>query len=296
MPATPDDSYVWFVETGSNQVGKISPFGVITQTSLPAGAQPNFIASISSNGDTLCCITHYYLVTEPGINQLASIAGPTYGVPTANAGLRGIAAAGYTAVFTEYNLNQIGELSSYTSGTAEYTLPTPNSGPTAIAAGYSGNFWIVESNTNRIALFNSGAFTISEYDIPTANAGVSAITSSGSPGPDAYFAEQTANKIGAVTSTGVITEFPIPTANTGINALVVGPSGNVWFTEPNVNRIGMMTPTGTFKEYQVPTANAGLAGISLGDRGTTTVYGSCCVDNRIWFTERNANKIGVLSP
>lgn len=304
MPADPDDSYVWFIENGTNKIAKISPFGKIFEYSLPtAGANAQSITMMDYGGPTLCCLAHDYWYVEPGVNKIG-VADPLYppsdyAVPTANAGLRAIAASYQLAVFTEYNSNQIGEAQYVPPQITEYTLPTPNSGPSAIAYDYSlGGYYIVESLANKIAYFNPSAFTISEYAIPTASAGVSAIASFPVTSKSiAYFAEKTANKIGSVTSSGSFNEYAIPTPNTGVNAIYVDYSGNVWFTEPNVNRIGKMTPSGTFSEYKVPTANAGLAGISQGNEGTESRDGElCCSDSRIWFTEQNANKIGVLSP
>ena len=39
------------------------------------------------------------------------------------------------------------------------------------------------------------------------------------------------NKIGQITTAGVITEFPIPTASSGPYGIAAGPDGNLWFTE-----------------------------------------------------------------
>jgi len=62
-------------------------------------------------------------------------------------------------------------------------------------------------------------------------------------GPDGalWFAENTANKIGRITTGGVITEFLVPTAASAPFDITSGPDGSLWFTERAGNRIGRIT-------------------------------------------------------
>src|SRR5262249_2449669 len=46
------------------------------------------------------------------------------------------------------------------------------------------------------------------------------------------------NRIGRITTSGVITEFPIPTANSAPVGINPGPDGNMWFTEIQGNKVG----------------------------------------------------------
>jgi streptogramin lyase len=85
--------------------------------------------------------------------------------------------------------------------------------------------------------------TITEFPISTpVPMGITA-------GPDGnlWFAEFQGNKIGRITTAGLVTgEFPLPTnygssfgcAPEGITA---GPDGNLWFTERAGNKIGRIT-------------------------------------------------------
>jgi virginiamycin B lyase len=52
-------------------------------------------------------------------------------------------------------------------------------------------------------------------------------------GPDGnlWFTEYGGNKIGRITTAGVITEFPIPTDDSEPWGITSGPDGNLWFTE-----------------------------------------------------------------
>jgi hypothetical protein len=117
----------------------------------------------------------------------------------------------------------------------------------------------IDSTTGRIswAVPNPPPASITEFAHVNAFAGITA-------GPDGniWFVEGNANKIGRMTTAGVITgEFSIPTPNSGPAGITAGPDGNIWFTEFNVNKIGRMTTAGVVTgEFSVPLP--------------TTVYGS----------------------
>jgi hypothetical protein len=53
-----------------------------------------------------------------------------------------------------------------------------------------------------------------------------------------------ANKIGRITTTGVLTEFPVPTSNSAPTGIALGSDGNLWFTEVGANKIGRITTAG----------------------------------------------------
>ncbi len=82
------------------------------------------------------------------------------------------------------------------------------------------------------------AVTINEYAVPTASSYLAGITA----GPDGnlWFTEEgpTANKIGKITTAGVVTEYTIPTAGSQPLTIVAGPDGNLWFTEYAAGKIG----------------------------------------------------------
>ena len=125
----------------------------------------------------------------------------------------------------------------------------------------------------------AGSFV--DFPIPSANTFPRGIAA----GPDGslWFTEYNANKIGRITTGGVITEFPIPTASTQPSGIAAGPDGNLWFTEYNANKIGRITTAGDVTEFPVPTANSHPYGIAAGPDGS------------LWFTEYNANKIGRIT-
>ena len=103
-------------------------------------------------------------------------------------------------------------------------------------------------------------------------------------GPDGnlWFTENSANKIGRITTAGVITEFPIPTAGSGPS--VSRPARTATSGSPRpANQIGRITTAGVITEFPIPTAGSSPAGIAAGP------------DGNLWFTESNANKIGRIT-
>ena len=107
------------------------------------------------------------------------------------------------------------------------------------------------------------AQTFNEFPVPTANSQPAGITA----GPDGalWFTESLANKIGRITTAGVVTnEFPIPTPN-GTNGfpqiITAVPDGALWFTECvaafgsnqcTSSTIGRITTAGTITQFSIP--------------------------------------------
>jgi streptogramin lyase len=63
-------------------------------------------------------------------------------------------------------------------------------------------------------------------------------------GPDGnlWFTEITGDRIGIITTSGVITEIPIPTRTSLPEGITLGPDGRLWFTESVGNKIGAASP------------------------------------------------------
>src|SRR5687768_2601598 len=92
------------------------------------------------------------------------------------------------------------------------------------------------------------------------------------------------NKIGRITTEGVVTDYPLVTANSRANSITVGPDGNLWFTDRSRQRIGRMTTAGTLTEFPLPIFPfLGLQQITAGP------------DGALWFTEDGIDQIGRLS-
>ena len=55
-----------------------------------------------------------------------------------------------------------------------------------------------------------------------------------------WFTEQSANKIGRISTAGSVVEFALPTASSGPSGTAVGPDGALWVTEYNANKIAVL--------------------------------------------------------
>ena len=72
-------------------------------------------------------------------------------------------------------------------------------------------------------------------------------------GPDGalWFTELATNKIGRITTTGVITEFPVPRgSSSNLLGITAGPDGALWFAEQNSVPCAIGRIAGYFR-YQI---------------------------------------------
>ncbi len=118
--------------------------------------------------------------------------------------------------------------------------------------------------------------SFSTYPTPTAGSEPFDIVS----GPDGalWFTEPMGNKIGRITTSGVITEFSIPTAGGEPTGITAGPDGALWFVELTGHKIGRITITGGITEYPVPA----YTGSSFSGEPVSITAGP---DGALWFTE-----------
>ncbi len=103
-------------------------------------------------------------------------------------------------------------------------------------------------------------------------------------GPDGalYFGERNANKIGRITTAGVIThEYAIPTENANPLGLVAGPDGALYFTQHADGTVQRMTLDGVFtKRYRIPSGYPD--GLGVGP------------DGDLWFTQGSDSQVGRI--
>jgi virginiamycin B lyase len=161
-------------------------------------------------------------------------------------------------------------------------------GPSGISAGPDGNMWftLFEGNSigrisrDQIRGSNSTRYDITLFNLPTTcgrptrgpsyGCGPQSIVA-GSDGA-LWFTEEIGNKIGRMTTSGVVTEYSLPHPQSHPGDITAGPDGALWFTEPFGDRIGRITTAGSITEYQL--ANGSFPfGIAKGP------------DNALWFTE-----------
>jgi virginiamycin B lyase len=90
------------------------------------------------------------------------------------------------------------------------------------------------------------------------------------------------NRIGRITTAGVITEFALPTAVSNPWGIAAGPDGALWFTQ-GADVIGRITTAGVITEFALPTADSSPTGIAVGP------------DGALWFTQTYGQRIGRIT-
>jgi len=175
----------------------------------------------------------------------------------------------------------------------EFAIPTPNSGPRALAAGPDGNLWFSEFNTSRIGRITPKG-EVTEFDLPRPDSGPGDITT-GADGA-LWFIELNGtidgrivngNRVGRITVAGQITEFAIPSAAGSPTNVAVGPDRNVWYTKGAA--LGRVSPVGDITEFPL-SPNARGVGLTAGSDRQPPER----ITNRLWYADGNGNKIGYL--
>ena len=119
----------------------------------------------------------------------------------------------------------------------EFAIPTPNSGPRALAAGPDGNIWFSEFHASKIGRITP-AGVVTEFALPRPDSGPGDITA-GADG-NMWFVELSGtmdgrvvdgNRVGPHHDGGEITEFQIPSPTGSPINIAVGPDRNVWYTK-----------------------------------------------------------------
>ena len=162
----------------------------------------------------------------------------------------------------------------------------------------------------------------SEYPLRTPLADPFGITA----GPDGalWFVEESASRVGRITTGGSITEYPTKTAHAGPITIATGADGALWFAEVYASKIGRITTKGVLTEYTPKTAhadplvivegpdkrmwfseNGGSAIAAITTAGTISEYPitsgaepagvAVGPDNALWFLEANGSKIGRMT-
>jgi streptogramin lyase len=264
----------------------LTPIPVKNVNAHPLVFQPGqrthwkFFPVQTSYGDYLGQITGGFTdsiwYTAKGSNAIGRMAmdGSTvaYTVPTPNSLPLGITKGPDGQIwFTETQANQIGSLSM--SGIfTEFALPTHDSQPLWITTGPDGNLWFTEQEGQHIGRMTTSGI-VTEFGSDT---GYRHIVS----GPDGnlWFTDMP-DKIGKISTSGVITLYTLPTAQFP-DGLTVGGDGNIWFVNELAPLLGKINTAGTVSEYP------GCSGIT--DSGSTIAAGS---DGKLYATILNNTAI-----
>ena len=198
-------------------------------------------------------------------------------------------------------------------------FPT-NGQPQYITLGPDGNLWFTEFNA--IGQITSNG-VVTEFPLPNGSSDPHAITAG--PDGDVWFTLPHQNKVGRISSTGVITEISDITGAMGITS---GPDGNLWITQSS-DYIAQITTTGIITAFPIAPESypdvitlgadgnlwyvitvAYKGGNKIGRITTTGVYTEFNIptwasgisdltagqDGNIWFSESWASKIGRITP
>ena len=277
------DGNLWFTEQNANKVAGMTPAGAFTEYVIPTAASAP--EAITAAADGYLWFTEFNGRKIGRISQyggtITEFAVPFEGFPTA---ITRHAGKVWFAFNQQPDLAQIGSISP----TGAITILSTGAAltyVTALTVGPDGNLWVTQISSLRgdsvSKLMTAGGVTITNFPLPNHSAAPASIT----VGPDnnLWFTESNDDKIGRISTTGVLVEFAVP-AGSRPQQIVRGADGDLWFTELGTNRIGRMTVGGQAADFPVPTISSqpfGIASDLLGHR---------------YFTELSGDKIGKIVP
>jgi streptogramin lyase len=284
------DGNLWFTESnGVNQIGTITPAGVVSEhpTGVPASnpigitggpfpdtrlwftaaggiAGPSAIATIDSKtgvpmtqaitNDDPKNITNFYI---PPISIFQLPVDEFWYTDTAG--------------------DQLGELVPGQKTPTKVPLPV-GSDPWGITTGTDDGIWFTELATDRIGRLDPATHTIQAYALPAGSQPRNITADS----DGVWFTEDNGNQIGMLDYKGNYRHWTVPTASSHPWGITVGPDGAIWFTESAGNKVGRLDGSGAILEIDVPSPKSKPLGITGGP------------DGNIWFTEFSASAIGRI--
>jgi streptogramin lyase len=265
------DGQIWFTEGLGHNIGVLTTDGVFGPA-IPMTHSPRGIASVPGNALAFAAVAagQYGLVGvdggeldyPTGISPWNVVFGPDGRIWISDHGSPAVTAHHYMA---------------NSPNTETLSLSLPSFG---IAVGPDGRIWLTLEDTQnpKIAACPPGGGSCTEYALPPASHPM--YITAGSDG-NVWFTDASLNKIGRMTTDGVLTEFPVPTPSAGVYGICAGPDGNVWFTEYYGGKVGRITKDGVVTEYPVPGAGA-LTAMTAGP------------DGNVWFLDETGNKVFKL--
>ena len=270
------DGNLWFTESASEKIGRITPDGAITEFPLTVGQDvyhhPYGITkgpdgalwfTEATSGEIASITTDGHITRQPRYRfgtplAIVFAADGTVWLTGADGAIDSLTLGG----------NVISHLADLLVDWRELTTATDGA---VWACAVSGNL------LGRCPL--SGACTTLPLPAPASYPyGITV-------GPDdaIWFTEVIGNRIGRVGPDGAIDEFALPTPSRGARIITAGSDGALWFTEHMTNQIGRLTVDGQLDELEVPTPSSSPAGITAGP------------DGNVWFTEELGNRIGRIT-
>jgi streptogramin lyase len=270
--ATGPDGNLWFTETQTIDIARMTPTG--NYTAFPSQAFAGEIDGLTAGPDGNLWFTE---ATRSNVGRITPQGTITeFPMPSLNGLMLNITSGpdGNMWFAVDHKIDRI----TLAGVITEFTAPDF---PYGVTVGSDGNLWFTEPNADKIARMTL-AGTVTEFPVPTPAATPTVIV--GGPDGNLWFCERIGSKIGRSTPTGVITEFVIPTASARPEGMILGPDGNLWFAEVSGGKIGRITPAGAITEFA----------ISIGQEPVGVAAGP---DGNIWFTENSPfGQIGRITP
>jgi len=269
------DGNLWFTETWSNRVGRITTNGVVTE--FPVGGGARSLQGIAPGGDNRLWFCAYDsgqigAITTAGVSTMYTIprqAGEPSKLPQYI--IRG---GGANMWYSDlgYRLGRI----TPTGVVTQQVFPG-GTNPWGIALGYDNNIWFTDYFNDQVVRYRLSDDTTNGYRLD-ALASPTLMTR----GPDnaLWFTQFQAGKIGRITTNGVLTEAFV--ARSLPYGITTGPDGAIWFTEKRSNSIARLTVDGQLSRYH----------LAIFSDPTEIITGP---DGALWFTISQRDRIGRLS-
>lgn len=281
------DGNLWFAGYSDYRIGKVSTDGTITMYNLPSVNNPPNThvpapADITFGSDGNIWFP-YFQYAPDGLSKIYKLDKMTtsgeiteYNAP--NEGGDIISGPDGNLWVAEGSSNKIAKYNTTGVLLGEYELPTHiNGGPKYLANGPDGNIWFTADDKKVCKITIDGVIT--EYLLSSDRAFPQFITK----GSDnaLWFTEQGENKVGRITTEGILTEISIPVSSPlGITSTV---DGSLWVTEGAYpSHLTQLSTNGVvLRQYTIPE-------IPISD-----VQGP---DGNLWFTLfYPTGKIGKLN-
>ncbi len=273
------DGNLWFTESGTGSVGKITPDGTVTEYKIRKDSGPY---GITVGPDGNIWFTERYPLGEFGDTYIAKLTTDghltEYRVPTPFAQPWDITTGPDGALwFTEEDIDLIGRVTTDGAFT-EYSNQTCCY-PTEITSD-GGFLWFTEEQGPAIvSMSTDGAVEVRSYPDRTDLAYAIATGSDG----NVYSSDIIGPHVVRV-SPGGVGEQKVRGSQTGVAGLSMGPDGRLWFTENDSSDVGAIDlSTGATVRYLALPADRRPIGITAGP------------DGNIWVCEADGNRIARIS-
>jgi virginiamycin B lyase len=175
----------------------------------------------------------------------------------------------------------------------DFEGPNPDAAFHDVAVDSRGVAWVNQLNLYALAKFDPKTFTFSEVRPPNLGATPGTLAHMGPParstGDTIWMADigGTRRWLSFDTKTQTFSSVLVPADFKGPisgNFMRADPNGKMVWTTASTRIVGLNIQTKQFVAYDIPTKNPGAYGMDVAG------------DGRVWFVEREANKIGRLDP